>query len=58
MKSHHELRFFVTAEKTLRVRDFLNWQPLFTNPPVVGTLQFLDVQATNRPARFYRLEER
>ena len=23
MKSHHELRFFVTAEKALRVRDFV-----------------------------------
>lgn len=34
-----------------------NWTPIFTNPPVVGSLQFLDTAATNFPFRFYRAIE-
>jgi len=31
-----------------------DWQPLFTNPPVNGSLPFLDRVGTNFPRRFYR----
>jgi hypothetical protein len=37
--------------------DLLNWTPLLTNPPVVGTLQIMDPNATNYPAGFYRAIE-
>jgi len=49
----------VTNEVVIHVStNLLNWSPLFTNPPVAGPLQFLDVAATNFPFRFYRAEER
>ena len=38
--------------------NLLDWVPVFTNPPVNGTIQFLDTGATNKSFRFYRLEER
>jgi alpha-tubulin suppressor-like RCC1 family protein len=37
--------------------DFVNWLPLFTNAATTGSVQFLDVTATNMPARFYRAQE-
>lgn len=37
--------------------DLRGWQPLLTNPPVLGAFQFLDRGATNFPARFYRAVE-
>lgn len=37
--------------------DLVNWLPLFTNPATTGSIQFLDVTATNVPSRFYRARE-
>ncbi len=37
--------------------DLLNWIPLATNPPVAGSVQFLDTTATNAPRRFYRASQ-
>jgi hypothetical protein len=37
--------------------DLVNWLPLFTNSAITGSVQFLDVTATNLPARFYRAQE-
>jgi hypothetical protein len=37
--------------------DLVNWLPLFTNSATTGSVQFLDVTATNLPARFYRAQE-
>jgi hypothetical protein len=40
--------------------DFLGmagWTPIFTNPPVSGSLSFMDPAAANGMARFYRVEE-
>jgi Regulator of chromosome condensation (RCC1) repeat len=34
-----------------------SWLPIFTNPPVLGSLQFSDPTATNFPFRFYRALE-
>lgn len=33
------------------------WQPIFTNVPVLGTLDYLDRYATNQACRFYRAVE-
>jgi len=38
--------------------NLFNWVPVFTNPPVSGTLRFFDAGAGSRFLRFYRLEER
>jgi hypothetical protein len=37
--------------------NLLDWVPIFTNPPSLGSIQFLDSSATNSPARFYRAVE-
>jgi hypothetical protein len=37
--------------------DLLTWQPIFTNPPVIGPLVFDDAGITNEPVRFYRASE-
>lgn len=37
--------------------NLTDWFPIYTNPPLTGTLQFLDPDATNQPARFYRAVE-
>jgi hypothetical protein len=37
--------------------NLLNWQPVFTNPPVNGSLQYLDSNATDAPYQFYRAIE-
>jgi len=37
--------------------DLVNWLPLFTNSATTGSFQFLDLTATNLPARFYRAQE-
>jgi hypothetical protein len=34
--------------------DLVNWQPILTNAPVGGSVQFLDSAAPGLPARFYR----
>lgn len=38
--------------------NLLDWEAVFTNPPVTGTIQFIDAGASNKPFRFYRVEER
>ncbi|HLP78139.1 MAG TPA: hypothetical protein VK327_14620, partial [Candidatus Paceibacterota bacterium] len=37
--------------------DLVNWFPILTNPPISGSLIFLDPAATNLPQRFYRATE-
>jgi len=37
--------------------NLVDWVPIFTNPPVIGSLQFLDPAATNQNSRFYRAVE-
>jgi hypothetical protein len=37
--------------------NLLNWEPLWTNPPVVGDFDFKDASATNNLLKFYRAEE-
>ena len=37
--------------------DLLSWQPIFTNPPIIGPLDFTDPGITNQPWRFYRASE-
>jgi hypothetical protein len=37
--------------------NLVDWMPVFTNPPVTGSLQFFDPGATNQPTRFYRAVE-
>ncbi len=37
--------------------NLVNWQPIFTNPPDMGPLDYLDLAAPNQPARFYRAAE-
>lgn len=41
----------------LQSTDLVNWLPIYTNPATTGSIQFLDVTATNLPARFYRAQE-
>jgi hypothetical protein len=38
--------------------NLANWQPILTNPPIIGVLQFVDSATTNMPKRFYRAEEK
>jgi hypothetical protein len=37
--------------------NLVDWVPVFTNPPVTGSLLFLDPEATNQSCRFYRAVE-
>ncbi len=37
--------------------DLVSWLPIFTNSATTGSVQFLDLMATNLPARFYRAQE-
>jgi parallel beta-helix repeat protein len=37
--------------------NVMNWNPIFTNPPVSGLLSLVDSSATNLPFRFYRATE-
>jgi hypothetical protein len=37
--------------------DLLTWQPLYTNPAVIGPLEYTDSAITNNSARFYRAFE-
>lgn len=37
--------------------NLLDWQPVFTNQPSVGSVEFVDSNATNRPASYYRASE-
>ena len=37
--------------------NLLDWVPVFTNSPVVGSFDFIDSNATNQPALYYRATE-
>ena len=37
--------------------DLLTWQPIFTNPPMSGPIDFTDPGISNQPCRFYRASE-
>ena len=37
--------------------NLINWEPVFTNPPVTGPVMFVDPKATNFSKRFYRASE-
>ena len=37
--------------------NLVDWVPVLTNAPSVGTLTLLDGAATNLPAQFYRASE-
>jgi hypothetical protein len=37
--------------------DFLSWEPVYTNPPVIGAFELFDAGITNRPQTFYRASE-
>jgi hypothetical protein len=37
--------------------NLVYWEGLLTNPPVTGTLQYIDAEATNLEMRFYRANE-
>ncbi len=37
--------------------NLVTWQPIFTNPPVTGSLHFVDTNALNEPSQYYRVAE-
>ena len=37
--------------------NLTDWQPILTNPPVLGSLLLADPSTTNVPVKFYRIEE-
>jgi hypothetical protein len=37
--------------------NLVDWQAIYTNPPVIGSFQYFDLNATSLPARFYRAFE-
>lgn len=37
--------------------NLADWQPILTNPPVLGSLLLADPSTTNVPVKFYRIEE-
>jgi alpha-tubulin suppressor-like RCC1 family protein len=37
--------------------NLLAWEPILTNPPIIGPVQFADAAAGNQPWRFYRAFE-
>jgi len=37
--------------------NLVYWEPVFTNPPVIGTLEFIDLDAHRYSKRFYRATE-
>jgi hypothetical protein len=37
--------------------NLASWTPIYTNPPITGSIQFLDSTATNFPFRLYRAAE-
>jgi hypothetical protein len=56
---HLELDGILTANPVviLDSTDLVNWLPLFTIPATTGSVQYLDVTASNMPVRFYRAQE-
>jgi len=37
--------------------NLLDWSAIFTNPPTMGPLQYLETPAASSPVRFYRASE-
>ena len=37
--------------------DLQAWEPILTNPPVIGAVEFIDPEAGNQAGRFYRAVE-
>jgi hypothetical protein len=37
--------------------ELVTWQPIFTNPPIIGPLEFTDPGLGDQPAKFYRASE-
>ena len=37
--------------------NLVSWTPIYTNPPITGSIKFLDSRATNFSFRFYRAAE-
>jgi hypothetical protein len=37
--------------------DLQAWEPILTNPPVIGAVEFHDAEAGNQAGRFYRAVE-
>jgi len=37
--------------------NLLDWSAIFTNPPTIGPLQYLEAPPTGQPGRFYRASE-
>lgn len=37
--------------------DLVNWQPIYTNPPALGTLDYLDTSGSIQPSRYYQATE-
>jgi hypothetical protein len=37
--------------------NLVNWQPIFTNPATIGSIQFLDTNAVASPFQFYKAME-
>jgi hypothetical protein len=37
--------------------NLLDWEPILTNPPAIGAVQFIDTEAAVLPARLYRAAE-
>jgi hypothetical protein len=38
--------------------DAVNWQPIFTNPPTLGRIRYLDLPISASESRFYRVREK
>jgi alpha-tubulin suppressor-like RCC1 family protein len=38
--------------------NLIDWHPILTNPPVLGTLQLIDTNTPGYPHKFYRVEEK
>jgi hypothetical protein len=34
--------------------NLVNWQPVYTNPPIIGSFRFVDTNALSAPLRYYR----
>jgi hypothetical protein len=37
--------------------NLLDWSAIFTNPPTIGPLHYLEAPVTGQPVRFYRASE-
>ena len=37
--------------------NLMDWSPIFSNPPAIGSFDVLDVSATNQPNFYYKASE-